>query len=924
MKFRNGPRVCRWLSHRRLPRRRLHEVSAEPSFPISSICPASAHRPSFYHYCSTAFSYGAEAAEGDSPGRVVFRMTSHNSEASIPEDEDRTVTEPSEKPDTESPTPENKETYTGNQTPEDQFQVTLDAEDDPKQWSLAKKWFIVMVVCSGALCGTCASSMASFAEAGISRDLHVSEEVAILGISLFVLGLGMGPLLVGPLSEVEGRSPIYIVSFLLFFAFSWPVTFAPDIAVYLIFRFITGFCSAAFLSVSGGSVSDVFDNASVAMPMAVYTLHPFMGPAAGPLLSGFINENINNWRWTFRVIQIWTFVECILIVFFMPETYAPAILKRKAQKLRKSTGDSRYWSPLEREQRNLFHAIVMSCYIPFKLMTLDGMAFLLNLWAALILGIQYLTFQAFPIIFEKGHHFSVQDTGMTFIGMGLGLAIGLAIQPLFIRYQRKQALKYNGNPPPETRLIPGQVGAILIPCSLYWLAFTTYPHVHWIVPIIASALFGIGILFCFTSMFTYLVTAYRPIAASAMAANTFTRCASAAGFPLFARQMYDRLGTVGATALLAGLTTLAAPLPFVFYKIGARLRARSRRAQLSAGIEERASDFIRVLVASSITLTRKMFSFASFPVSRNEGAYEYGSTRHPEVEEEDEDYMDLDFEEEDLASGSKLTYPGESITSSHAFMRGHGTYVENDEVIASVAGTIERVNKLISVRAVRTRYNPEVGDLVVGRITEVQPRRWKVDAGSRQDAVLMLSSVNLPGGVQRRKLESDELQMRTFFEEGDLLVAEVQAFFADGAMSLHTRSLRYGKLRNGQLVIVPSALIRRLKSHFIALPCGVDLILGLNGYIWVSKHVKESEQEGEEGFDAEAVYSNKNDPIDEATREAVSRVSNIIRVLAARFTPLSDAILLEAYEWAVEQEFSVKDLLHEDVGDALVAALGSR
>lgn len=121
--------------------------------------------------------------------------------------------------------------------------------------------------------------------------------------------------------------------------------------------------------------------------------------------------------------------------------------------------------------------------------------------------------------------------------------------------------------------------------------------------------------------------------------------------------------------------------------------------------------------------------------------------------------------------------------------------------------------------------------------------------------------------------------MRTFFEEGDLLVAEVQAFFSDGAMSLHTRSLKYGKvsrvmyihttigyslttpgqLRNGQLVTVPPILVRRLKSHFISLPCGVDLILGLNGYIWVSKHVKESDQEGEEGFDAEAVYSNLND-----------------------------------------------------------------
>lgn len=77
-------------------------------------------------------------------------------------------------------------------------------------------------------------------------------------------------------------------------------------------------------------------------------------------------------------------------------------------------------------------------------------------------------------------------------------------------------------------------------------------------------------------------------------------------------------------------------------------------------------------------------------------------------------------------------------------------------------------------------------------------------------------------------------------------------------MSLNINNF-LNKLRNGQLVAIPPILVRRLKSHFLTLPCGVDLILGLNGYIWVSKHVKENEQEGEEGFDAEAVYSNVND-----------------------------------------------------------------
>ncbi|KAG2014138.1 exosome complex exonuclease rrp4 [Coprinopsis cinerea AmutBmut pab1-1] len=311
-----------------------------------------------------------------------------------------------------------------------------------------------------------------------------------------------------------------------------------------------------------------------------------------------------------------------------------------------------------------------------------------------------------------------------------------------------------------------------------------------------------------------------------------------------------------------------------------------------------------------------MISFVSFP-ERLDDAYR---TTRSYQDDEDDDKMDLD---EDGLALSKLTCPGETLTSSHEYMRGHGTYVENEEVIASVTGTIERVNRLVTVRPANCRYNPEVGDLVVGRITEVQPRRWKVDANSRQDAVLMLSSVNLPGGVQRRKLESDELQMRTFFEEGDLLVAEVQSFFADGAMSLHTRSLKYGKLRNGQLVCVPSVLIRRLKSHFLTLPCNVDIILGLNGYIWVSKHIKESEQEGELGFDAEAVYSNQNDEIDTATREAIARVSNIILILASHFIPLTDTLLLEAYTWTTKQDSDINAHMRKGYGDALVAAVSA-
>lgn len=143
----------------------------------------------------------------------------------------------------------------------------------------------------------------------------------------------------------------------------------------------------------------------------------------------------------------------------------------------------------------------------------------------------------------------------------------------------------------------------------------------------------------------------------------------------------------------------------------------------------------------------------------------------------------------------RLYTPGEIITGQVGFMRGHGTYVEDDSNIkASVAGVMEKVNKLISIKPLKSRYVGEIGDVVVARITDVQQKRWKVNTNSRLDSALLLSSVNLPGGELRRRSAEDEQMMRKYLQEGDLISAEVQNVFIDGSLSLHTRSLKYGKV----------------------------------------------------------------------------------------------------------------------------------
>ncbi|SHO79953.1 Similar to S.cerevisiae protein RRP4 (Exosome non-catalytic core component) [Malassezia sympodialis ATCC 42132] len=265
------------------------------------------------------------------------------------------------------------------------------------------------------------------------------------------------------------------------------------------------------------------------------------------------------------------------------------------------------------------------------------------------------------------------------------------------------------------------------------------------------------------------------------------------------------------------------------------------------------------------------------------------------------------MDEEGEQDTGLLAMPGQGVATSLKYMRGHGCYLDASqaEIVSSLSGTIEKVNKLVSVRPVRTRYRPEVGDLVIGRITDVQSRRWKVDIGAKTDASLQLSSINLPGGVQRKKLESDELQMRHFFQEGDLVVAEVQSLFQDGSVGLHTRSLRYGKLRNGALAVVPPVLVRRHKSHFLSLmqlpERGVDLVLGLNGWIWVSKHVPfdmaKAEGEGadrDEAMETDGVYSDVNEAIPAATRQSISLVCQVLAVFAHQGWPVTDAALEQA------------------------------
>lgn len=358
---------------------------------------------------------------------------------------------------------------------------------------------------------------------------------------------------------------------------------AQNIQTMLIARFFDGLAGSAFLSVAGGTVGDLFNREQLQAPMMIYTASPFIGPSLGPLIGGFINQYIN-WRWTFYVLLIWSGGMLASIVMFVPETYHPIMLKKKAQKMRKDTGEERWKAPLEKSTKSIPRTILNSLYRPFQLLLLEPMCLNLCLFSSILLGVLYLFFGAFSLVFTTNHGFTISQVGLSFLGIFCGMILGISTDPFwhknYVRLirNREEATGEVGGSEPEYRLPPAILGAVLVPIGLFWFGWSTYSYVHWIVPIIGSAIFGMGTLLVFSGIFTFLVDAYPLYAASALAANSFARSSFAAAFPLFGVQMYNKLGYQWATSLLAFLTVAMMPFPYIFFRWGKQIRGKSRFA----------------------------------------------------------------------------------------------------------------------------------------------------------------------------------------------------------------------------------------------------------------------------------------------------------------------------------------------------------
>lgn len=266
----------------------------------------------------------------------------------------------------------------------------------------------------------------------------------------------------------------------------------------------------------------------------------------------------------------------------IPETYAPVLLRRRAEKLSKLSGKI-YRSKLEVDQGkvSLKESFKVALSRPWLLLFREPIVFLLSLYMAIVYGTLYMLFAAYPIVFEGVRGWNQGVGSLPFLGIMVGMLMAVAYSiwdnKRYIRVQDEN----DGFAPPEARLAPCLIASIAIPVGLFWFAWTNYPSVHWMAPIAAGAPFGFGMVLVFLGIMNYLIDAYTIFAASVLAANSVLRSCFGAAFPLFTTYMYQDLGIHWASSIPAFLAVACVPFPFLFYKYGPKIRKSCKYAAQS-------------------------------------------------------------------------------------------------------------------------------------------------------------------------------------------------------------------------------------------------------------------------------------------------------------------------------------------------------
>ncbi|CAH0023994.1 unnamed protein product [Clonostachys rhizophaga] len=465
--------------------------------------------------------------------------------------------------------------------------VSWDGDDDPANpynWKSWRKVVNCILISALSFLTPLGSSMFAPGVTDLMIEFQMtSRSLGSFVVSVYVLGFAAGPMIFAPLSEIYGRGIIYHTTNLCFLAFTIACAVAPTFSSLIGFRFLAGLFGSVPLTNGGGSIADMIRQEKRGAAMSAFAVGPLLGPIIGPVVGGYVSEALG-WRWVFWILSCVSGFITITFFVFSAETYAPVLLERKTRRLRRETGNMNLRSKLDEGllPKDYF---VRGIVRPFKMLFFSPICIIAALYVALGYGYLYLMFSSLSPLIQQIYHFGTGAAGLAFLGFGVGSMMGVVffarLSDVYIKKKAREEAELaaaEGREPaglkPEYRLPPLRFGALLLPTGLFIYGWTAYYKVHWIAPIIGTAVMGAGNLMIFMSFQMYLVDTFAQYSASALASNSVVRSILGAVLPLAAFPMYDKLGLGWGNSLLGFIAAALIPVPWLVLKYGEYLRKR--------------------------------------------------------------------------------------------------------------------------------------------------------------------------------------------------------------------------------------------------------------------------------------------------------------------------------------------------------------
>ncbi|EDK42335.1 benomyl/methotrexate resistance protein [Lodderomyces elongisporus NRRL YB-4239] len=459
--------------------------------------------------------------------------------------------------------------------------------ENPRNWSWYAKTFFIGQISLLTMAVYMASALYTPAYPDMMEELGWSEVELSLGVFLFVLGYGIGPLFWSPLSEnVEmGRTSIYIFTLFIFAVLQIPTALTTTVGGFCVLRFLAGFFASPCLSTGAASVADVTHPWNLPQSLSAWSLAADAGPSFGPFFGAILTVK-GGWRWCFWFILIVSGFVLLIFIFSFPESYAPTLLARRAKRLRAITGNDKITSVglLENHHKKFKEIVVETLWRPIEITFMEPVVLLIDLYIALLYCVMYLFFEVFPVYFVDNRNFTTIELGLCYLALIVGVFIALLFYIPVMRHYFTKPIIRGEQVYPEVFIPLAIVGGVFLAAGLFIFGWSATTFTHWIGPLVGIAIVGISVLLLFQTLLNYLGYSFKTeYLASVFASNNLVRSILASVFPIFGKALFNNLSIKGypvgwGISVVAFIALAMIAIPVLFYLNGPKLRARSKYA----------------------------------------------------------------------------------------------------------------------------------------------------------------------------------------------------------------------------------------------------------------------------------------------------------------------------------------------------------